>query len=49
IPRLIRDQGVETKLHDDSEEARTINEEFGRRSQHLKIIRRNIRCEYFDE
>ncbi|CAN0884441.1 hypothetical protein LINGRAHAP2_LOCUS14842 [Linum grandiflorum] len=36
------------KLHDDSEEARTINEELRRRIQHLKIIRRNIRCEYSD-
>ncbi|CAN0906471.1 hypothetical protein LINGRAHAP2_LOCUS24278, partial [Linum grandiflorum] len=48
FPRLIRHQGVETKLHDDSEEARTINEEFRRRSQLLKIISRNVRNAHSD-
>ncbi|CAN0904995.1 hypothetical protein LINGRAHAP2_LOCUS23414, partial [Linum grandiflorum] len=38
IRGLIRHQGVETKLHDNTEEVRTINREFKRRSHHLKFL-----------
>ncbi|CAN0860690.1 hypothetical protein LINGRAHAP2_LOCUS8014, partial [Linum grandiflorum] len=40
--------GIETKLHDDLEEARTRNGEFRRRRKQLSITRRNIHGEYSD-